>query len=208
MNKRARAWLLVLALVGLASAPNLVTGARAAEGLPTFKAASPAKFDLTGTISVAGNNTQLTATGAQSGDQFQQDMTITPPSGPALTFNSIQVGTMYYFKLTGSDQWQVIDLSKTAGNVPNVQSNIPGLNGFNPNGGQRTYDAAINSAEAGKETINGVATTKYQANVDLTKLYTSLGAPATQAAQIAAVSKMMLYLWIGDTDQILYQQQV
>src|SRR5438105_4755663 len=201
------AWSLVL-MVGLLGPSGLMTRVSAAGVLPTFKAASPARFDLTGSITVGPSVRTLQATGSQSGDQFQQDMVITPASGSPITFNSVQVGTMYYFKLTGNDQWQSIDLSTTPGNVPTIKSDIPGLNGFNPNGGLRTYEAASSSQEAGKETINGVATTKYQAGVDLAKLYTSLGTPAAQAAQIAAVSKMTLYLWVGDSDQVLHQQRV
>lgn len=125
-----------------------------------------------------------------------------------MTLNQIQIGNLYYFKLTGTPQWQVIDLRQTLGNVPNIQSNIPGLNGFNPNGGQRTYEAARQAQMLGPEMINGAATTQYQAAVDVAALYTSLGTPPAQAAQIAAVSKLTLTVWVGDADQFLYQQRV
>jgi hypothetical protein len=199
------------ALVGMLAVllePALGAAAQAA-GLPTFKFAPSARFDLTGSISVGGAVSTLSGPGMLAGDHFQQDLTITPPGGAApITLNQIQIGSMYYFKLTGSNQWQSIDLSKTPGNVPNIQSTIPGLNGFNPNGGQRTYEAAMNGRETGQETISGVATTKTEADVDVAKLYRSLGAPDAQAAQIAAVSKMSLTLWIGDEDDVLYQQRV
>jgi hypothetical protein len=186
-----------------------VGAAAQAAGLPTFKFAPSARFDLTGSISVGGAVSTLAGPGMLAGDQFQQDLTVTPPGGAApITLNQIQIGSMYYFKLTGSNQWQSIDLSKTPGNVPNIQSTIPGLNGFNPNGGQRTYEAAMNSRETGQETISGATTTKTEADVDVGKLYRSLGVPDAQAAQIAAVSKMSLTLWIGDEDDVLYQQRV
>lgn len=176
--------------------------------LPPFKFAPSARFDLTGSITVGPSVQTLTGPGMMAGDRFQQDLTVTPASGPALTLNQIQIGSLYYFKLTGNPQWQMIDLTTTPGNVPNIQSNIPGLNGFNPNGGQRTYEAARQAQVIGPETINGAATTKSEADVDLAALYTSLGTPPAQAAQIAAVSKMTLTLWIGNADQILYQQRV
>src|SRR5262249_36370409 len=108
----------------------------------------------------------------------------------------------------GAGPWQMIDLSKTPGNVPTIQSAIPNLNGYTPNGGQRTYDAATGSQQVGSEMIGGVATTKYDANIDVAKLFVSIGTPAAQAAQAAAVSKMTLTLWIGDADQVLRQQRV
>jgi hypothetical protein len=191
-------------LVGLAGS----VAAAGAGPLPPFKFASSSRFDLTGSITVGPSVQTLTGPGMMTGDRFQQDLTVTPANGPALTLNQIQVGSLYYFKLTGNPQWQMIDLSRTPGNVPNIQSNIPGLNGFNPNGGQRTYEAARAATMVGPETINGAATTRYEADVDLAALYTSLGTPPAQAAQIAAVSKMTLTLWIGNADQILYQQRV
>jgi hypothetical protein len=208
---RKRILLGIGSMVGmLAVMVGPVVGAAAqAAGLPTFKFAPSARFDLTGSISVGGAVSTLSGPGMLAGDQFQQDLTVMPPGGaPPIMLNQIQIGSMYYFKLTGSDQWQSIDLSKTPGNVPNIQSTIPGLNGFNPNGGQRTYEAAVNSRATGQETISGVTTTKTEAGVDVAKLYRSLGAPEAQAAQIAAVSKMSLTLWIGDEDDILYQQRV
>jgi hypothetical protein len=209
MHKRIHLWMGVLAgMLAVLLGPALGAAAQAA-GLPTFKFAPSARFDLTGSIRVGGAVSTLSGPGMLAGDQFQQDLTVTPPDGAApITLNQIQIGSMYYFKLTGSDQWQSIDLSKTPGNVPNIQSTIPGLNGFNPNGGQRTYDAALPAQATGKETISGVATTRYEADVDVGKLYRSLGAPEAQAAQIAAVSKMHLTLWIGDADNVLYQQRV
>src|SRR5689334_586387 len=209
MHKQIHLWMsAVVGMLAVMLMPALGTAAQTG-GLPAFKFASSARFDLTGSINVGGAVSTLAGPGMLAGDQFQQDLTVTPPGGAApITLNQIQIGSMYYFKLTGSNQWQSIDLSKTPGNVPNIQSTIPGLNGFNPNGGQRTYEAAMNGQATGKETISGAATTRYEADVDVGKLYGSLGVPATQAAQIAAVSKMRLTLWIGDADGVLYQQRV
>ena len=210
MIDRAKIAGLSLALA-LGLLPGLV-GPVAAAGtgpLPPFKFAASARFDLTGSVTVGPSVLNLTGPGMLAGDRFQQDLTATPAGGgAAVTLNQIQVGSNYYFKLTGNPQWQMIDLSRTPGNVPNIQSNIPGLNGFNPNGGQRTYEAAKQAQAMGTETINGAATTKYQADVDVAALYTSLGTPPAQAAQVAAVSQMTLTLWVGDADQILYQQRV
>src|SRR5690242_5558151 len=93
---------LVLALLG-----GLVQSAVAAGTgpLPTFKPAYPSRFDLTGSISIGGGVSTLAGTGTQADGLFQQDLTVTPPSGPAVTLSAIQVGMMFYFKLTGNDQW-------------------------------------------------------------------------------------------------------
>jgi hypothetical protein len=142
-----------------------------------------------------------------AGDRFQQDFVAMPAGGSPITVNMIQVGTMFYYRITGNPQWQTIDLTTTPGNIPNIQSPIPNLNGYTPNGGQRTYEAAGNARQVGTESINGVMTTKYEADVDVAKLFTSIGQPPAQAAQAAAVSKMTLTLWI-DADQVLRQQRV
>src|SRR5438132_6737208 len=92
MNRRIRVWLLSLAVLGWLLAPaGLARGAPAAAPLPQFKAPNPARFDLTGTITVGPQSIKLNGPGAQSGDSFQQDLTFTPPSGPPITLNQIQI---------------------------------------------------------------------------------------------------------------------
>ncbi len=208
MNNKTKGYLLSAVLVtgmmlgvarGAAAQPN-------AQVLPPIKAPASQMSDLVGSITIGPQVLKLDGTGSQAGDRFQCDLNITPEGSPdAITLNQIQVGQAYYFKLTGIPGWQMIDLSKTPGNVPNIQSEIPGLNGFNPNGAQRTFDAVKQIAEVGKEDINGMATTRYQGDVDIVKLFTSIGIPAAQAQQAALVSKLTVHLWIGDADGFIYQ---
>src|ERR1044072_596107 len=73
--------------------------------LPEFQVPSPSQFDLTGNINVGPLMSTISATGAISGDMFMQDMTITPGNAPALTFNSVQDGMMFYFMLCPSPEW-------------------------------------------------------------------------------------------------------
>src|SRR5690349_4361002 len=126
MKHQLRSTLAAL-LAGLGLVTGLAQGAVAQTGLPTFKQAPSARFTLTGHISVGPNTRQLGATGAQAGDTFEQDLTITPAGGGTpTTLNAVQIGMLYYFQLTGLNGWQVLDLSKTPGHVPTIQSNIPG----------------------------------------------------------------------------------
>jgi hypothetical protein len=202
-----RAGLLALTLV-LGLLLGTLSGAAAQTStLPTFKLPASAKFTLAGTTMVGPQTIATSATGMLAGDRFQQDFVASPAGGSPITVNMIQVVSMFYYRITGNPQWQMIDLTTTPGNIPNIQSPIPNLNGYTPNGGQRTYEAAGNARQGGSESINGVTTTKYEADVDVAKLFTSIGTPAAQAAQAAAVSKMTLTLWI-DAGQVLRQQRV
>jgi hypothetical protein len=208
MNNKTKGYLLS-AVLATGMMLGVARGAAAhpsAQVLPPIKAPASQMSDLVGSITIGPQVLKLDGTGSQAGDRFQFDLNITPEGSPdAITLKQVQVGQMYYFMLTGIPGWQMIDLSKTPGNVPNIQSEIPGLNGFNPNGAQRTFDAVKQIAEVGKEDIDGMATTKYQGDVDIVKLFTSIGIPAAQAQQAALVSKLTVYLWIGDADGFIHQ---
>jgi len=192
----------------LSLALGLAPGAAAQTGsLPALKPTS-SDFSLTGTITVGPQTVNLQGSGMLGGDQFQQTLTASAGGVPVLGVEWIQIDMSFWFKMANQAQWQMMDLATLPGGVPDIASALPGLNGFTPNGGQRTLDAVSSTQQVGKETVEGATTTAYQSTVDIAKLYTSLGTPAPQVAQLAAVSTLKLYLWVGDADGYLHQQRV
>jgi hypothetical protein len=188
--------------------------------LPTIKEPPSARFDISGNFSIAGGSevgnvsVQLTGGGAMAGSNFQEDITVnvpggSPAGGPAsVTSSIIVVDNMYYFKTSGStpgteDKWYVMDLSKVSGG----NSVLPGMGGSSLTGLDPKYEAALQTQQLGKETINGASTTKYQINVDIQKLLELMGSSSVdpETAKTLANAKFVVYMWIGDDDSYVHQ---
>src|SRR5262245_10408849 len=128
MYRSMRAGLLALALVWGLLLGTAHGAAAQASTLPTFKLPPTAKFTLAGTTMVGPQTIATSATGMMAGDLFQQDFVASPAGGSPITVNMIQVGSTFYYRITGNPEWKMIDLTTTPGNIPNIQSPIPNLN--------------------------------------------------------------------------------
>ncbi len=229
MNSRVKSWMLALMLVmGLvAYLPARGAGARPlTDPLPQTKTPTSARFDITGNLGISGGqglgdlNFQLTGSGALSGKNVQEDITInipnlfpTQPSGgpspaspSAIKVSVIIVGNKVYTKTDteppqGNTKWVVSDLSQMGG----MQSAFPGM-GSNLIGPNSAYAAAFTTTQVGKETLNGAATTKYQVNVDLRELFQLTGTKIdAQTEQTLQNSKLTMFMWVGDSDMHVHQ---
>lgn len=218
MNKRGKTALLALfAVLGLLLGTTRgVMAFSPTAALPPYKEPPSARFDITGSMTIGTIAIQMTGSGSFSGQQVQEDITVTlpPELAPAGSPNSattslILIGSKAYYKVTGvpgqADQWYVMDLAQMGG----MEGSLFGVPGTSVTGPNQQFTDAFTSTEAGKETINGAATTKYDVAVDAQKLLSMMGTPPSgDTAQVLANTKMMLQLWIGDADMYIYREHV
>lgn len=236
MNIRAKAWVLAL-IIGAGLMLSMAQGAEASRlkaGLPPTKTPTSGRFDLTASIAIAikdssgASNSQnatidVTGSGAFNRDSYQVDVTLKSSGGATagapseIKYSTIVVGNKLYFKLSGvspetDNKWYVADLSQVAGTLPTgttgttgtVGGTLPGM----PTSAPAGLEEAYTSTPVGKETVSGVATTKYRIDVDLKKLYTLMGLPEKDAAELAKDLKMSMFLWIGDQDMYVYRMSL
>lgn len=201
-------WGLALGLAGRAAAQ---TG-----GLPTTRQPSSVRFDLAGTVGSGGQTITLSGQGAVAAAdppaaKFQMDLSLAVPGTSGQTsFNVIGLDGKTYLRMnipgsTNTDQWYVMDMSTMGGTAGGM---MPGMGAFDPQALTTLAKDAINVHALGKETINGTATTKYQADMDLQKFSSAMGSMVPQGAQLPAGGKLTIYLWIGDKDQYLHQMRM
>ncbi len=235
MQRRIQGWGLafVLVLVGVLGAVR--PAAAQVGGLPTVVQPPSARFDIHGSLRVGSTGgsssigditAMIGGSGSQSGTNLQEDVTIslmlpdlpglTDPSAPStgitLTTSTILVDGKYYTRVSGAGgsdegQWYVLDLSTLPGASDMMGNPLGSLVGVDPMMAAQ-YASAFTVQQTGKETISGGPTTKYQIDVDLPKLYAAMG--VTQTAETAALiqnGKLVMYMWVGDNDQYLYQMQ-
>ena len=211
MRTRIKAWGLALALA-LGLAVGIVQGAAArplaADPLPPYKEPTSARFDISGSISSGDEQIQITGTGALSGKDLQEDVTVMAPGmTQTVTSSIIELGTKIYIKTSGTgsqedNTWYVLDTNDLTGG----QTTVPGMMGGSLTGPDPQYAAAFTSQQIGKETITGAATTEYQVDVDLQKLLTLMGTPPDpQTAATLQNTTLRMYLWIGDADTYLHR---
>lgn len=233
MQRRIQAWglTLVLVLVGLLGAVR--PAAAQTGGLPTVVQPPSARFELHGDIKVSISSggssagwllVMLSGSGAQAGANLQEDLTtavqfpgLNTPAAPSEPFTSttstILVDGKYYTRSTSggtgeAGQWYVTDLSTMPGGGANMSNPVAGLVGIDPTQAG-LYAGALTVQPVGKETVSGGATTKYQIDVDVPKLYAALGVTETaETTQLLQSTKLVLYMWVGDADSYLYQLQM
>ncbi len=235
MQRRIQAWGLafVLVLVGVLGAVR--PAAAQVGGLPTVKQPPSARFDIHGNLragstggssSIGAITAMIGGGGSQSGTNLQEDLTISlmlpdlpalsdptaPSTGITLTTSAILLDGKYYTRTSGlgskdENQWYVTDLSTVPGATGTMGSPLGNLTGVDPAMAVQ-YASAFTVQPVGKETISGGATTKYQIDVDLPKLYAAMGVTQTaETTTLIGSSKMVMYMWVGDNDQYLYQLQ-
>ncbi|MDQ3928621.1 MAG: hypothetical protein M3328_05680, partial [Chloroflexota bacterium] len=234
MNARAKGWILPLVIMlGLA-----LSGAQGAAAgnvpapLPPTKQPSSARFDISGTLSLKGLggdaaqigdvNIQIAGTGAMSGDNLQEEITVKLPDsltseGTPGEFKAsiVLLDRKYYFKTTGlspgsEDKWYVMDLSNlpAGSQPPNAGMAGSPLGAIDPR-----LEAAFKVTQAGKETIGGAPTTQYRVDVDIRKLIEladtgNSAPPDPDTEKILANTKFALYMWVGDNNMYLYQARL
>jgi hypothetical protein len=235
MHRRIQAWGLAVALL-LGGLGTAWPAAAQTGGLPTVKPPPSARFDISGSITAhtVGNSlapgdltVAISGSGAQVGTNLQEDVTIaltlpaipglTDPSAPStpisITTSTILVDGKSYTRIgglggaTGADQWYATDLSTLPGGGANMENPLGSLIGVDPAMAAQ-YATAFTVQPLGQETISGGATTKYQVDVDLPKLYAAMGVTQTEeTTQLLQNSTLVMTMWVGDNDQYLYQIQ-
>ncbi|HKP54730.1 MAG TPA: hypothetical protein VJ183_19000 [Chloroflexia bacterium] len=219
MNIRKWTWVLSLVVaLGLAlGGARTVSAAPGVDHLPQTKTPASGKFVLSGSISSEGSGgvvsepqtIPVSGSGAFSGDDAMLDVTLTAPegvtSGPdKIMFSIIALDNKLYFKTSGlgieDDKWYVADLDSALTGMPGSVMGMPG----SMTDLEAMVHAAISSKEVGKETINGVATTKYQLDVDVEKLAIAAGG-STEGLEDVTLSML---LWVGDADMYVHQFSV
>ncbi len=178
--------------------------------VPTYKDPSSAHFDISGSVTAGGQSVPITGSGAISGKNSQEDITVTIPSTPGSTGPSGQqtlsvrlVDGKSYIKgeaFTGSpDKWYVIDSS-----APMSSLGSTGLTG--PGG---LLDSSVTTTQIGKETINGAPTTGYRLDIDTSNLLGSLGTTGTTGTtgQTPTI-KEAVYMYVGDSDMYIHRLRV
>lgn len=217
MKKRARLWLVLLMVSGMALSFGGVARGQT-NPFPSTKEPSSARFDISGLSStlvegddVGGQSfTRISGNGAISGKNMQLDMTMSmeapetaglppDPSDPGLVRISIVLldGKLYFKlpSLTGEDKWVVTD----AGGL--TTGNLMGGMGFGPD-----YTGAFTVTEEGKETLNGVQTTRYRIDANpQSTVATFVSADGTLQHDEKADTQIVVYMWVGDSDMYLHK---
>ncbi len=206
MTKLLKALLPALLLVGLFLGSGVRPAAAQTGGLPTIKQPASARFDISGTITVNGQTLTIGGTGATSGSDSQVDVSVGTPSGPVTTSVITKAGKLY--TKSGNGSWQVINIGAAGmGSIPGL-GNIPGTGGLGTGMPDlNAIQAALHIGPAIPDTVNGVAASRYDADVDVEKLLAAAG-QSTADPQTAAIYnsiQMKLSLWVGSSDQYLHK---
>ena len=191
-----------LALAGTRSA----AASPRADNLPEYGIPDSARFVISGSLSSEGEVVPVSASGAFSGSNGMLDLTLTAPegetSGPEkITASLIVLDDKIYFKVGGlgledDEEWYVTDVEAATGMPGSIADITNALESLEP-----FIEAASTSKEVGKEILAGAPTTKYQIDVDLTKLATTAGVPPEGIEG----STLSVLLWIGDEDSYVHQ---
>jgi hypothetical protein len=112
--------------------------------------------------------------------------------------------------IPGGKEWVKLDLQKAAGAAGVNLGSVLGQASGNPVQILDLLRQNGDVTEVGPETVDGVATTKYHAAVDLEKALTSKGVPQATVDQIlqsGAPAQLPVDVWIGDDDGLVHQVQ-
>jgi hypothetical protein len=201
MNRR---WTTVfMALLLALGAMPATAGSAAAQGqskLPQTKNPQSARFDITGSLAVAGQTLTITGGGAMSGTNFEETITFNVPPGVAqpgqptnITTRIMMVDGKMYLEIpdpagTGQAKWYVTDVPVTAGQ--------PGMTQADPR-----LEEALTVTNEGAEALSGAATTRYRIDVDMARLQAAMG----QSGASLQGTAMTMYMWVGDAAQYLHK---
>ncbi|MDQ2806140.1 MAG: hypothetical protein M3Z04_04355, partial [Chloroflexota bacterium] len=209
MPKLLKTLLPALLLVG----PLLIGGARPAAaqsvpGLPTIQQPTSARFDINGTAMVNGQTLTISGAGATAGHDSQLDLSLATSAGATTTSVITKDGKVY--TKTGDGPWEVLDIAAASGmgSIPGL-SGLPGVGSMSNSGmpDLSAFGSALHIGPAMPDTVNGIATSRYDADVDVPKLLAAAGQPAPdpQTAAIYNSIKMNLSFWVGSSDQYLHK---
>jgi hypothetical protein len=112
--------------------------------------------------------------------------------------------------IPGGKEWVRLDLQKAAGAAGVNLGGVLGQAAGNP---LQILDLLRRNGtvtEVGQETVDGVATTKYHAGIDLEKALTSTGVPKATVEEIlrsGAPAQLPVDVWVGDDDGLVHQVQ-
>ena len=182
--------------------------AQTVPGLPTIQQPKSARFDISGTVAANGQTLTLSGTGATSGNDSQLDLSLSTPAGASTTSVITKDGKIY--TKSGDGRWEVLDPSATNGMnpIPGL-GNLPGASSLGSSGipDLAAIGSALHIGSAMPDTVNGVATSRYDADIDVAQLLAAAGQPAPDAetAAIYHSIQMKLSFWVGTTDQYLHK---
>jgi hypothetical protein len=213
MRGRWTAFVLVLA----ASSAAVVSGCGVQKTLDPVAAAATktqnaggAKLAMTVGVTAGAKTFDVTANGVF--DKDQGDLTMNLPgdvgnvemrylqeSGDPVVYLNMP---MLSSRLPTGQSWVRLDLEKAGKNLGVDLNQLMGQAGQNPSDVLEMLRASGSVQEVGTETVNGDATTHYQATIDLAKAAGQLGDRAQQLVQglIAqgAPASIPVDVWVGD----------
>jgi hypothetical protein len=172
------------------------SGAKGAEALKAVQLAatssqkkSTANFKMTMDIAADGEKIPLKATGQIDGanNAVKLEMTMTVPGQGSMKLKEVVKGkTIYMTGFPGmpKNQWVKLSLDEISAAAGGGATSGLGA-GSDPTDQLKLLTQVSNDVKAaGKETVNGVETTKYTGTIDLAKAATATGADAKELAEI------------------------
>lgn len=179
------------------SAANLSPAQKVAAAADVTKEKSTAKFDMKMDMTVLGTAVKMSGEGQM--DSAKQAVTMTmsskPPGGKTVKMKMIGIGDTVYMQVTGKKQWVKLDTSK-ASQLGVDQSNSDPTAQLD-----MLKQVSDDVKEAGRETVNGVETTKYTGTIDLDKAAAAegeAGAKASDSYKELGLLDMPFELYIDD----------
>lgn len=205
MKNQKWTWILSLIMAFVITA-GAATGASVrpnADSLPQTKDPSSAKLKITGRVIIGDSSTNansgepgaITGSGLLAGNDFELELTVKSgaTNGPDITAREKLVGGKLYIKISnGSNDSKWVVSDAPAG----IANGIAGITGLDPR-----RATAYTVKMLGKETLDGVATTKYQIDADLAKLSSAAGVDASTIGD----STLRYYEWVGDADMYIHR---
>jgi hypothetical protein len=168
--------------------------------LPPTKNPSSTRFTIAGEIATNGGTIPVTGSGAFSGSDVMLDVEMSAPAGVGgpdkVTASIIVAGGRLYMRATGiapetDGKWYGTDIP------PGEGGNLGGLMGIDPALAQNAFRITGTS----KETLNGVATTRYNFEVD----GEALMPPGSVPEGVEVETTTSGAIWIGDADQYVHR---
>lgn len=203
-SRLPRALLLLAGVVALVAIAFVAFGSSSNKTLDPVAQAATASANSPGVsirmtmrISAPSQSTAITGQGSGRFDtrdrKGSMTLSLSTPRG-AQTLQEVIDGTKVYIKLPsslmrtlplGGKQWVSLDLSKLGG-IPGAGSLMSGPGGSDPTQMLQYLRAVSDSVVAqGNEQVNGLQTTRYHANIDLSRVAAALPASVRGAAQTA-----------------------
>jgi hypothetical protein len=188
-----------------------------ADAADTTAAAGTAEFGIAGTITAAGQSIPLQGNGAvdMRNSHMRMSMSFPVPQYGSLQMDEIFDGSAFYLhfpdalaqRIPGGKSWMKMDLESLGKSSGVDFKQLMQANQGNPTDMLAALKGVGSSREIGQENIGGVATTHYQATIDLNKAAQRIPDRKTadsvkQMFSAAGVSSFPIDVWIDRAGRV------